>query len=70
MGEWSDLKDRHQRASRKGQRKEDEIDAKAKAQVRKPKKVKPGYKRIMKWEMEKVNKRERRIKARRINREQ
>ncbi|MER2049333.1 MAG: C-terminal helicase domain-containing protein, partial [Solibacillus sp.] len=66
-GEWSDLKDRHQRASRKGERKEDEIDAKAKALVRKPKKVKPGYKRNMKWEMEKVKKRERRIKARRNN---
>lgn len=67
-GEWSDLKDRHQRASRKGERKEDEIDVKAKALVRKPKKVKPGYKRNMKWEMEKVKKRERRIKARRNNR--
>ena len=42
----------------------DEIDKKAKALVRKPKKVKPGYKRNMKWEMEKVKKRERRIKAR------
>lgn len=67
-GEWSDLKGRHQRASRKGERKEDEIDVKAKALVRKPKKVKPGYKRNMKWEMEKVKKRERRIKARRNNR--
>lgn len=66
-GEWSDLKDRHQRANRKSERKEDEIDAKAKALVRKPKKVKPGYKRNMKWEMEKVKKRERRIKARRNN---
>ena len=66
-GEWIDLKDRHQRASRKGERKEDEIDAKAKALVRKPKTVKPGYKRNMKWEMEKVKKRERRIKARRNN---
>ena len=36
----------------------------AKSKVRKPKKVKPGYKRNMKWEMDKVKKRERRIKAR------
>ncbi|MEK4230011.1 DEAD/DEAH box helicase [Solibacillus sp. FSL H8-0538] len=64
-GEWTDLKDRHQRKNRVKQ--ENEIDVKAKALVRKPKKVKPGYKRNMKWEMEKVKKRERRIKARRNN---
>lgn len=63
-GEFIDLKDRHQRASRKGERQADEIDQKAKSMVRKPKKVKPGYKRNMKWEMEKIKKRERRIKAR------
>ena len=62
-GEFIDIKDRHQRASRKGERKENEIDAKAKSMVRKPKKVKPGYKRNMKWEMEKIKKRERRIKS-------
>ena len=62
-GEWSELKDRNQRAARKGERKADEIDAKAKSMVRKPKKVKPGYKRNMKWEMEKIKKRERRIKS-------
>jgi ATP-dependent RNA helicase CshB len=61
-GEWSELKDRHARKNRVKQ--EDEIDKKAKALVRKPKKVKPGYKRNMKWEMEKVKKRERRIKRR------
>lgn len=63
-GEWTELKDRHQRAGRKGERKENEIDQKAKSLVRKPKKVKPGYKRNMRWEMEKIKKRERRIKAR------
>ena len=57
------LKDRHARKNRVKQ--ENEIDKKAKALVRKPKKVKPDYKRNMKWEMEKVKKRERRIKARR-----
>ena len=61
-GEWSELKERHARKNRIKQ--EDEIDKKAKALVRKPKKVKPGYKRNMKWEMEKVKKRERRIKRR------
>ncbi|MFJ8063022.1 DEAD/DEAH box helicase [Psychrobacillus sp. NPDC096426] len=61
-GEWSELKDRHARKNRP--KMENEIDAKAKALVRKPKKVKPGYKRNMKWEMEKVKKRERRIKNR------
>ena len=62
-GEWTELKDRHQRANRKGERKADEIDAKAKSMVRKPKKVKPGYKRNMRWEMDKIKKRERRMKA-------
>lgn len=61
-GEWTELKDRHTRKNRVKQA--DEIDLKAKALVRKPKKVKPGYKRNMKWEMEKVKKRERRIKRR------
>ena len=61
-GEWSELKERHARKNRA--KVENEIDAKAKALVRKPKKVKPGYKRNMKWEMDKVKKRERRIKNR------
>lgn len=61
-GEWTELKDRHARKNRVKQ--ENEIDAKAKSMVRKPKKVKPGYKRNMKWEMDKIKKRERRIKAR------
>ncbi|ALC84949.1 MULTISPECIES: DEAD/DEAH box helicase [unclassified Bacillus (in: firmicutes)] len=61
-GEWSDLKERHARKNRT--KNENEIDAKAKSMVRKPKKVKPGYKRNMKWEMDKIKKRERRIKNR------
>lgn len=61
-GEWTELKERHARQNRP--RQENEIDAKAKSLVRKPKKVKPGYKRNMKWEMDKIKKRERRIKAR------
>ncbi|MEK4424603.1 DEAD/DEAH box helicase [Solibacillus sp. FSL K6-1523] len=61
-GEWTELKERHSRKNRVKQI--DEIDQKAIALVRKPKKVKPGYKRNMRWEMEKVKKRERRIKRR------
>lgn len=61
-GEWTELKERHARKNRT--KNENEIDAKAKSLVRKPKKVKPGYKRNMKWEMDKVKKRERRIKNR------
>ena len=63
-GEWIDMKDRHQREGRKSERKADEIDMKAKSMVRKPKKVKPGYKRNMRWEMDKIKKRERRVKRR------
>jgi len=63
-GEWSELKERHTRENRK-KTGASEIDIKAKALVRKPKKVKPGYKRNMRWEMEAIKKRERRIKNRR-----
>ena len=38
----------------------DEIDKIAKAKVRKPKKVTPGYKKKMKFEMDKVKRQERR----------
>ncbi|MGB2992873.1 MAG: DEAD/DEAH box helicase [Paenisporosarcina sp.] len=62
-GEWSELKERHERKNRK-KTEISEIDQKAKSLVRKPKKVKPGYKRNMRWEMDKVKKRERRIKNR------
>ncbi|MGE7623329.1 DEAD/DEAH box helicase [Viridibacillus sp. NPDC096237] len=61
-GELIDMKERNARQNR--EKKENEIDKKAKALVRKPKKVKPGYKRNMKWEMDKVKKRERRLKNR------
>ncbi|WP_313891850.1 DEAD/DEAH box helicase [Psychrobacillus sp.] len=62
-GEWSELKERHARKNRT-KKAESEIDAIAKSKVRKPKTVKPGYKRNMRWEMDKVKKRERRIKNR------
>ncbi len=61
-GEWIELKERHARQNRA--KHENEIDAIAKSKVRKPKKVKPGYKRNMRWEMEKIKKKERRKKNR------
>lgn len=59
-GEWTKLDERNKRKNR--QRKTDDIDKKASSLVQKPKKVKPGYKKKMKWEMDKIKKRERRIK--------
>ena len=61
-GEWSELKERHARKNRVKQ--ENEIDVIAKSKVRKPKKVKPGYKRNMRWEMEKIKKKERKKRNR------
>ncbi|MBP2241648.1 ATP-dependent RNA helicase CshB [Cytobacillus eiseniae] len=59
-GSWVKLDDRNKRKNR--QRKTDDIDKKAASLIQKPKKVKPGYKKKMKWEMDKIKKRERRIK--------
>ncbi|MFB6465788.1 DEAD/DEAH box helicase [Cytobacillus sp. Hz8] len=59
-GEWVDLGDRNKRKNRLKQT--DEIDQKAKSMVRKPKKVKPGYKKKMQYEMDKIKKRQRKIK--------
>jgi ATP-dependent RNA helicase CshB len=53
-GEWIELKDRQARKKRVKQ--EDELDKVAKALVRKPKKVKPGYKKAMQKEMQKIKK--------------
>ncbi len=61
-GEIIDMKERHARQNR--EKKADEIDQRAKASVRKPKKVKPGYKRNMRWEMDKIKKAERRKRNR------
>lgn len=65
--ELVDMKERHSRQKRDGAKKEDEIDRIAKSRVRKPKKVKPGYKRNMRWEMDKIKKKERRKRARSRN---
>lgn len=59
-GEWNVLEDRNKRKNR--QKQTDEIDKKAESLVKKPKKVKPNYKRKRQWEMDKIKKRERRIK--------
>ncbi|KGR87629.1 DEAD/DEAH box helicase [Ureibacillus massiliensis 4400831 = CIP 108448 = CCUG 49529] len=64
-GEWIELKERHARKNRV--KHENEIDAIAKAKVRKPKKVKPGYKRAMKWEMDKIKKKERKKRTKQDN---
>lgn len=61
-GEWVELKERHARKNRIKQ--ENELDLIAKAKVRKPKKVKPGYKRAMRWEMEKIKRQERKKRKR------
>jgi len=61
-GEWVEIEDRNRRKNRKKQ--VDEIDVKAKSLVKKPKKVKPGYKKKMQREVESIKKRERRVNRR------
>jgi ATP-dependent RNA helicase CshB len=57
-GEMVDSNHRNRRVSRV--KHENEIDKLAKAKVRKPKKVSPGYKKKMKFEMDKIRKQEKR----------
>lgn len=59
-GQWVEVKERH--ARKKRTKHLDEIDRKAIAMIKKPKKVKPGYKKKMTAEIEQFKKRERRIK--------
>ncbi|QTD41677.1 DEAD/DEAH box helicase [Sporosarcina sp. Te-1] len=59
-GEWQEVKERHARKRRV--KETDELDRKAASYVRKPDKVKPGYKKKMAREMESFKKRERRLK--------
>lgn len=61
-GEWISLEDRQRRKKRI--RSVDEIDEKAKQLVKKPKKVKPGYKKKMTAEIEKIKKRQRKLHSR------
>lgn len=60
--EFVTVDDRNKRKTRV--RQEDKADQKAKSMVKKPTKVKPGYKKKMQWEMDKIKKRERRIEQR------
>ncbi|WP_040207975.1 DEAD/DEAH box helicase [Neobacillus jeddahensis] len=62
QGEFIETDERNKRKTRV--RKEDEADKKAKSLVKKPQKVKPGYKKKMQWEMDKIKKRQRRIDQR------
>jgi ATP-dependent RNA helicase CshB len=58
-GELTLLEERNKRLNRK--KKEDAGEAMAKSLVAKPKKVKPGYKKKMQWEMDKIKKRQNRL---------
>ncbi|MDW0108963.1 DEAD/DEAH box helicase [Sporosarcina aquimarina] len=59
-GEWTQLKERHSRKNRP--KEQDEIDKKAAGLIRKPAKVKPGYKKKRAAEVDRFKKRERRLK--------
>lgn len=59
-GQVVEIDDRNRRKNR--QKRTDETDKKAKSLVKKPSKVKPGYKKKMQFEMDKVRKRESRLK--------
>ncbi len=61
-GEWEDTDDRNKRKKRKKQK--EELDVRAKQIVKKPNKIKPGYKKKQQWELDKHKKRQRRIDAR------
>ncbi|MCZ2259341.1 DEAD/DEAH box helicase [Sporosarcina sp. G11-34] len=59
-GQWVEVKERHARKNRV--KEVEEIDYKVASFVRKPAKVKPGYKKKMTQKIEQIKKRERRIK--------
>ena len=61
-GDMVESNQRNRRVSR--EKRENEIDKIAKAKVRKPKKVTPGYKKKMKLEMDKVRRQEKRKRGR------
>ena len=58
-GEFPEIEERNRRQNRK--KKETPGEAVAKSLVSKPKKVKPGYKKKMQWEMDKIKKRQNRL---------
>ena len=61
-GELIEIGDRNKRQKRK--RQADDTDIKARALVKKPGKVKPGYKKKMQADIEKIKKRARRVENR------
>lgn len=58
-GEWTEVKERN--ARKKRVKESDELDRKASSYIRKPDKVKPGYKKKMTKDIENFKKRERRL---------
>ncbi len=61
-GEWIQLEDRNKRTKRR--KISNEIEEKARNMVKKPKKVKPGYKKKINREVEQIKKRERKLQKR------
>ena len=61
-GEWEETDDRNKRKKRK--KTKEELDVRAKQIVKKPTKVKPGYKKKQQWELDKYKKRQRKIETR------
>ncbi|MGN1401671.1 MAG: DEAD/DEAH box helicase [Bacillus sp. (in: firmicutes)] len=61
-GEFIEIDDRNRRTKRKKQK--EELDLKAKQILKKPNKVKPGYKKKQQWELDAHKKRQRRLDAR------
>ena len=66
-GEWTDVPERNKRKKRV--KTADETEIKARKLVKKPNKVKPGYKKKMKYQAEQIKKRERRINKRNQSKE-
>ena len=60
--EFVEIEDRNRRKTRVKQ--EDAADKVAKSMIKKPQKVKPGYKKKMQWEMDKIKKRQRKLNQR------
>ncbi|MBA4535850.1 DEAD/DEAH box helicase [Bacillus aquiflavi] len=58
-GEWVEIDDRNRRKKRK--KRHNELDEQTRNLVKKPSKVKPGYKKKMKEEIERIKKRQRRL---------
>ncbi|MFT4412656.1 DEAD/DEAH box helicase [Fredinandcohnia humi] len=59
-GEWIQIGERNKRKTR--QKQVDEVEKFAQSKVKKPKKVKPGYKKKMNREIEEIKKRQKRLK--------